>query len=305
MQIIGEQVVLLVGSVGAQSNCPKGENYAPCTCSSLRQDYIITCTEVPMRRVKAIFTNVTTTSFLRVLLTPATTDAIIPIDVLSTKQVTSMISIICPNINYRLNVNANALRNAGATVRAFEIRNCDLTGLDFAFLRGFSNVDSFYFDFTSNIQSSLISELPSLPKLTSLNVAYSYGLDNWTDFPVLSRGLTTVIFNNNYELGDQGIANILNWLTNSSTSTLSTIWIRNNQITKIPELLNAASFPAVNDVMYDLNSIPVIKSGSVSFSRPVQRLDINAARVETIEPGAFIGKFFFLNDLKAIKNRFV
>jgi len=165
-----------------------------------------------------------------------------------------------------------------------------LASVDFNFLAGFKNLQKLHFAANSNFQTSGIAKLPTLANLVELHFSHNHGLNSWTNFPVLSKGLTTLMFDSNHELNDNGVATILNWVRQKSTNSLSSVMIHNHlhQITKIPTLLTSSGFPNLNNIHYDRNDIQFIPAGSLKFLKPLQ-LTMNSSLVRIIENGAFVG----------------
>ncbi len=170
------------------------------------------------------------------------------------------------------------------------VENCDLARVDFNFLAGFKSLQKIHFVSNSNFQTSGISKLPALPNLVELHFSHNHGLNSWLNFPILSRGLTTLSFDGNHELNDNGVSTILNWVRQQSTNTLSNVTFHNHfhQITKIPSLMTSSGFPNLNNIHFDRNDIHFISAGALKFLKPLQ-LTVNSSALEKIENGAFIG----------------
>jgi len=244
-----------------------------------------------MADVKSVFTKTNTPSVYAVYLTPQSSEIDIPEDILANKIATDAIKLTCPNSNYRMTVNVNAFRNTKSQTKNFEIRNCNLIEFNFGFLENFSSLSSILFGSSTGFQSSGIARLPNLPKLDGIVFYDCEGFNDWNSYPTLSRGISGLIFEGNRQINDQSLNNLLSWLAPTSGKTLKTFWLYDQgvQISRIPSIIQS-SFSNLSDVSYDLNSFSTITAGAVRFSGSIQRLDINYADVNVIEPGAFVGK---------------
>ena len=290
-QIGPKAVLLLVGSTSGQSICPgSGDNVAPCLCNRPdSQGDVITCSGVAMSTVQSVFNSMSSSSVFSVVLTPLASESTIPSNVLSNKLVSGTITLVCPNsASYKLSVNTNAFNPTKTITTGVGLRGCDLNGFNFGFLSGFTAINSLYFDSDLNIHLSGIANLPSLPTLSLLSFGYSSGLNSLTTFPAL-KGVKQLIFDHS-TLSDQGIANFLNWGANNFASTLSSVWIYSSQITQMPTKLNPSTFPSLSSISFDSNSISSLSSGSLTFTQPIQRLDITNCGLQTMAQGTFVGK---------------
>ena len=79
------------------------------------------------------------------------------------------------------------------------------------------------------------------------------------------------------------------FLTTSGVTPLGAIDMWNNLLTVVPAQIPL--FPQVNYVDVGQNVIPIIKSGAFNFVKTLTFLYISDCQVNTIEPGAFGGKY--------------
>lgn len=180
----------------------------------------------------------------------------------------------------------NAFGSSKEQLTSVEISHCNLEKLDMAFVGGCDNLDTLSITESSQLETGL-SSLPSLPSLTSLTINDCTGLNEWTKFPVLANGLNIFHVFGNQDLGDDGADRILEWIEKSSASTLESLQMNSNALSKIPERLSA--FRELAHLSLQNNIIPEIPTGSLSFSAPVKSLYVYADQVKAIQPEALSG----------------
>lgn len=238
-------------------------------------------------------------------LTPPSSDTIIPADVLSTRRFKS-VSIYCPTKDYHLVIDPDAFRSTRNFTTYLSIDSCNLAQLDFSFLTGFDQLADLDIFKSTNLHLSW-SNLPPLHSLTLLTIDPTSRLNDWVDFPTLSRGLTKVEIALSEDDGfqDEGVNRFLTWALKSSTETLRTlkIYAPSGSLEQMPRQLsfftkldyldvsNPAGFPYPfwpSDSFLGLKTVP---TGSLAFTAPVRFVRVCSGQVSTIEPGAFKGNF--------------
>jgi len=170
----------------------------------------------------------------------------------------------------------------------------DGSQLDWGFLLGFNQLTNLTLVTVYHVEKSLPT-LPLLPKLTLLEMNDVRGLntDSIITFPTLSTGgLKTFAFRQSEKHSDASVSRILDWILLSSSKTLEILKISLIGITEIPSQI--PSFTALTYLNLGSNSISTIKNGALIFSVPVSALELGQNKINSIEPGAFQGKFVYI-----------
>lgn len=289
--------MLLIGSALGQAGvCPNGEDYRPCTCHHYSYGDEVYCNNVPLAEVANVFKRTTPAELYRFdLYLPRTEEAshTLPAHLLNNHRVTFRIELHCPTSHdHKLFLHPDAFLLSRESAQLLWIYDCDTTGLDFEFLYGFDALRYIYLYYSSNVHLAQWATLPELLQLTRLYVINSTGLNEWTQFPTLARGLTDFILDND-NINDVAMDRILSWAAESSANSLKYLSIPQNDLTRIPS--QAISRFTLLEQLFLGNQrrgIPVIPAGALSFQSRISQLGINSDGVSTIEPGAFQGNIF-------------
>lgn len=285
---------ILTGPVKAQTNCPNGENYAPCVCYYANREYEVGCDQVLMEDVLSVFKRTTpsnmTTLTIYTSANDASIDAIItiPKDLLNEHQVHSEIRIYNPNSSYLLQIDQEAFRSSRNFTTECYLGDSDLSRLDFKFLTGFDELSILTVGYASNAHLANWTSLPQLPNLKTLTIYDSTGLNDWTTFPPFIRDLENLkLFSN--KIQSVAMDRILSWAVSHSASTLQSLLIDGNDLTSIPRQI--PEFTSMIKLYMDgqKTGIPLIPSGSIKLSVPDSYVYLSANKIAIIEPGAFQG----------------
>ena len=241
---------------------------------------------VPLSNVSLIFNNNRTDNFLDGLLAlyPQPEDqGLVPADLLGSWRVTQ-ISVTCPARDYKLDVDRHAFRSSSNNMISFALINCDSILLDWSFLEGFHQLSDLRVMSSSHV---LIKTLPALPGLLSLTIQDS-SLNISEEFlPWMISYLREFSLYNTSNSNDQVMDKWMDWLVNSSSSTLDLLWIPANNLTRIPSQVGL--FSELNVLVLGDNLLPPLTNGSLSFSVPVNYVSFNNSQIGVVEPGAFQG----------------
>ena len=286
----------IVDQAVSQINCPNREDYSPCTCefTDESQEYSITCSDVPLVDIVGVFNRTTPAdlnSFDLYMSQESSQD--IPANLLNNHRVNSVIDLHCQskNRNNLLRVDPDAFRSSKNVTKSFALNFCDISQLEFNFLNGFDTLSTLNLFTVANIHlADWAQSFPTLPSLNNLVIYNSTGMNDWTTFPRLSLGLVNLFLSAN-QLSDDSMDRILNWtLEYSSSNTLMSLFVRKNNLTRIP-----AQIPNFKSLMYldmadQVSGIPSILSGSLNLaSLLVLTLDLDGNNISKVEPDAFNG----------------
>ena len=275
------------------NKCPNQDDYSPCACDIVAAEYTLSCSQKQQKEIRDAFRRTSPADFPKLTLSPASNESTIVADLLgSNHRVTRELWLSCPSTSYPLSLDPDAFMSSRKTIKFIYINNCNLSGLDFHFLVGFEVLEMISFSVTSNIGQALWSSMPPImPKLATLSILYSTGLNDWTEFPPLTPGLQQIqVFNS--ELTDQGMDRIAQWAQEYSSDTLVELYAAIGNLTKIPKQISSLS-QLKRLYLFDQlmePGIATIPAGSLTFTAPVQYLNLFSCGVKTIEPGAFKGR---------------
>ena len=290
------------------ANCPQGEDFSPCTCDGGDNttlegpSWSIFCIRVHLVEVRSIFNRANEAlNLTRFELIPSPIgDGIlsIPVDVLGQKvKVTQKLNLFCPNRDYRLMIDREAFRSSKSSTKEVIIGNCNLSRLEWHFLIGFDDLESLSILSSTNLHQIKWADLPALPELSIFRIRQSQGLNEFSQTkslqqfrPTFVHGLTEVYLGSN-GLRDQGLDQILSWISNSSAGSLKVLGLDNNALNRIPSHI-VSRFKKLEDLDVSYNKIQKIPRGMFNFSSPVKRLDLSMCPLNNLEPDAFQGKIF-------------
>ena len=282
---------MLVDPASGQANeCPNGEDYSPCRCEFSGDSTRITCATT-LEQVSNVFRRTIAADLDAISLELVSADAngTIPADLLSNHRALGI------EIYYKpIRVDPQAFRASKDFTEFIKLAEMVMDGFDFTFMTGFSRLVSTQIARPSNIISADWTSWPLLPSLESFSIFQSKGgLNDWTTFPRLSRGLNRLDLSYN-EIQDEAMDRILNWTVQYSADTLQELWVTDNDLAKIPWQLPVRSFPKLETLgLGDQRAgISFIPSGS--FYHLADRLSVYYlysphAKIGTIQDGAFQG----------------
>lgn len=277
----------------AQQDCPNGEDYSPCTCLP---DLEIQCDRVKASVIQDVFSRTSAIDLNRFEMTQSPEENVIPADLLGNKRFRTIV-LLCPADDHTPKIDSRALLSSAEHTTGLWIDGCDLTLFDFTFLTGFDRLEDLRIYWSSNVHRAEWANQPILPSLSQLTINNCPGLNDWTRFPLLAKGLNGFYLHGALDVQDEAMDRILNWILRSLDTdvTLRNLDISGNALTRIPRAI--ASFRSLVDIDISNNYASQIKSipaGSFAFSPdvPMQYLYLSSNQVNSIEPGAFEGKFF-------------
>ena len=277
--------------VKGQVNCPNEDNYAPCTCSGGSTSLpIISCNGVPLETILDIFAQTDPVSVpirLSITLSASETVAIVPANLLGNK-VASTITINCPLDTFELTINSNAFSSSSGNATSIVVNKCNLVDSKLAFFTSFTELVSLTLTGITNLQSILPTLPYPLPSLSSLNFFNSRGWNEIDSLPqVLINGLTALDMGSSL-IEDVAMNKILDWIVKSSNSSLKTIYIDQNKLTKVPQQISA--FTVLENLHLENNEIASISATAFSFTAPIVFLSLDNNLISEIPAGAFKGK---------------
>lgn len=177
------------------NTCP--EDYSPCTCQQLKfMDYMeVSCDGVSLHSVQSVLRR-SSKDITMLRLTLPSDNSTIPADIYGGKRILYSVMSCSPSSS-PLEIHPDAFRSSQAYTRAFEIKGCDMSQLDYKFLADFTVLRSLKFDNFSNLATTFHTFPKVLPSLTDLSVADSPDFYNFTflDLPFIANLSSVEIHN--------------------------------------------------------------------------------------------------------------
>ena len=200
-------------------------------------------------------------------------DMHLPSNLLADHYVLNEINIECLEKEIKnFKIDSNAFSSSRNFLKVFKVSLCDISGLNLFFFQGFEKLSTISFDSIANANLVNWTTLPPLPKLATLDIINSKGLDKWAQFPFpINMKLKYLnLFGN--KMDDLAMDQFLQWIDGSPSSDfLDFLDLGENALTQIPRQLS--SFKKLSVINLDRNRlIKIIPSGSFNFSHLVKKL---------------------------------
>ena len=280
--------LLVAGTVSnSRAEC---EDYSPCVCG---QDALgnlyVNCIDVLPVDIQVAFNKTTAQDIYSLVLILPAAGGNIPADLLSGKRAL-IIDLLGPNSDFQLVMDPAAIRSSSNYTKQLVISKCNLSLMDFTFLRGFARLEELRLDYATNIKP--VEKLPPLVSLSGLTIDNSRGFEALVDFPAIAFSRLSRLYLYNDDLNDESLAIILNAFVSapSASATLEVLALGNNRITRAPEQIGF--FPSILDVALTKNNISLITAGAFSLSAPgIRSIYLNNNSLNAIEPNSFQGFF--------------
>lgn len=164
-------------TIATAQDCPYDCPYdlSPCSCyrsSNFDCQSLITCDNVSMADVAAVFQSKPAMNITRLILRIRPEGDAIPADLLGQSRLTNELMVYGPQNDPLLKVDPNAFRSSkNSSLNYVFLSNFDLSQMDFDFLADFPSVGTLIFDSLLNLDRSL-QTLPFLPTLADLHFHY-------------------------------------------------------------------------------------------------------------------------------------
>lgn len=277
----------LVDATPARVACQ--DDFFPCSCSENDGTITVECNGVSGMDIRSAFNGATSISHVdQLFIQVPDSCGFFPADMLRGKTATS---IYVRGNSCSLVIDSNAFISTLHHTKVFDIRSISLQFLDFAFLRGFSVLETLFFFECSDVYT--LQLLPSLPSVLIFVNDKSSGSASITDFPV-GRSFERLVefYWRNGDLNDSVAEIIFEAVSQSpSVNTIKTSDISfNYQITRMPTALS--HFQNLEKLYLMKLNITVLKTGSFLFHvNPPVTIYLYENPITSIEAAAFVGKW--------------
>ena len=271
--------------------CPNVEDYSPCQCRpQITNNYkpTLDCKLSDIENVRKMFHSATTSDIEQLFLIPLPNQSYVPKDLFFKHRFTNIVlwgNEIKTGEQFRPEIHPEAFGSSTRHyTKLFKIVNCDMALLNFTFLTGFHQLDTFSIYNSAHFH---LQNFPQLPNLINLHIVNTTGLNEWTSFPTLIKGLVNLEMEEN-GLYDDDAGRILDWiLKGPSKATLSWLDLCVNKLTRIPDKIK--SFKRLGLVFLDSQKGTGFGFiSALSLPGPLDLYILNS-HVSEIEHGIFKG----------------
>ncbi len=284
IQIATLFIVLVAGVLpNIQAEC---ENYSPCACGQdANGNLYVNCIDVMPSDIQAAFNKTTALDIYSLVLILPAAGGTIPADLLAGKRALIIDLLGTSRDSFQLIMDPAAIRSSSSYTKQLVISKCDISLLNFDFLRGFARLEELRLDTTSNVKP--IENLPPLTSLVGLAIDNSQGFNDLINFPARAFSSLDHLYFYNDALSDQAVDIVLNaFVSSTSANTLTTLTLSKNQITRVPSQI--VSLPNILNFALTNNNISMVNTGAFSLTAP-KKIYLNNVSLDTIEPNAFQG----------------
>ncbi len=215
----------------------------------------------------------------------------IPDYILGNTYVESDIRVECSGDLLPLHISENAFYPAKKTSNGFALIGCNLSNSSMGFLEGFNVAKMIAIDTTSGLGHVFPSFPIRLPKLNALMFTGGIG---WGTLmigpkPLEAELLTRFYVTGSVDMTDEAMDIIMNWAAMSFNSTLESLYLFSNKLTKIPRQIE--SFDRLGVVELRGNHFPIVLSNSlVMKAEEVFFVTLSDCNIYEIQPDAFQGR---------------
>jgi len=297
-----------VKRVNGETSCDQ-EDYRPCLCTSdgvWDLDDILCKSEissnVTTQDIKEVFDRILSTIFGKLDLSDLTDpqkEIWIPNNFISNKVFTE-IDITCILYqNFIYKIAPNAFKSSSEYTTRVQITACYLQpDFGLSFIEGFSKLTMLEIESAKDM-GNVMSTFPiHLPSMINLKMTNCLGWNSMKTMPSAmedARNVLTFYLTGSFDMNDNVMNMMMEWVAQSFNSTLESLFLYSNNLTKIPEkteyLVRLKTFDIRN------NSFPWIASHSLRFNTEKMKMIISGCGIQDIEQGAFQGKHQDINGL--------
>jgi len=251
----------------------------------------IRCIDELVPTVLNVFNRTSTIELSEVSFYKNSADDFIPNHLISNKK-TGKIFFDCTYPTQAVRVSKDAFDSTRQHTTYAELSNCLLQDSDLSFIDGFTQMS--YLSITNfDEMGKAFSTFPTnLHFISNLKLIRCSGWDTLVNPPSPIVGNTRLVrldITQSVDMNDDVMNMVMEWTAASFNSTLKSLYIYSNNLTRIPPQIEL--FGAMDVLDISNNLFALIPSGSLKFNSNVLSLiDISNCGVKDIEPVAFVGK---------------
>jgi len=213
----------------------------------------------------------------------------IPNYLLRNTYVEQDVTVKCSDL-FPLYISENAFYPAKKTFKQFQLLGCNLSNSSMSFLEGSNSAKTISIDSSSGMGHAFSSFPSRLPKLGALTFHNGIGWDTLMNSPKpLEAELFTKFYvTDSVDMTYEAMDIIMNWATVSFNSTLESLYIYSNNLTKIPQQIE--SFGRLGIVDLSSNYFLLVPSRSIVMKADeVFLITLSDCNIYEIQPDAIQG----------------
>ena len=190
------------------------------------------------------------------------------------------------------NIAKDAFNSTRQHTTNLDLSFCRLRDSDLSFLDGFNKLTYLRIDYFYEM-GRLFSTLPSnFPEITNFKLSRCFGWNTLVNAPppiVGARKLTRLDIIQSTDMNDDVMDSVMTWAVQSFNLTLTSLYIYNNNLTRIPTQIEF--FGKLITLDLNNNFFPLIPKSSLKFqSDDLNLIDLSNCGVKDIESNAFEGE---------------
>ncbi len=250
----------------------------------------IRCIDELVPTVLNVFNRTSTIELSEVSFYKNVADDFIPDHLISDKR-TGKIFFDCVYPTRPVRVSKNAFDSTRQHTTYAELNNCLLQDSDFSFIDGFTQMS--YLSITNFYEmGKSFSTFPTnLQFISNLKLIQCSGWDTLVNpsSPIVgATRLARLDITQSFDMNDDVMNMVMEWTAASFNSTLKSLYIYSNNLTRIPPQIEL--FGAMDVLDISNNLFALIPAGSLKFkSNVLSLIDISNCGVRDIESSAFVG----------------
>ena len=272
------------------------EDYSPCACEGLEMDgrNFIMCDDFEVAVVMDVFNRTHATDLAEITIHKSWNDILIPNNLISNKK-TEKLVFDCGEI-IKATFEKDSFNSTRSYTTIIELYKCLLwQDSDLSFIDGFTKMKSLLIEKFDDM-GRIFSTFPTnLPTLSHIKLIQCYGWDTLMHAPlpiVDARNFIRLDVVESVGINDDVMNVVIEWAVQSFNSTLKSLYIHSNNLTRIPSHIEF--FGRIETLDMKNNFFPRILAGSLKItSKDLGFVDLSNCGVIEMEPNVFEGKTIF------------
>ncbi len=282
--------------IKAQNMCDQGD-YSPCECATQGPQYYdsLYCdgSLVTVEAVAGLFERVTTPVFDTFTMTyfPNAVDGGIPANFTAGKIIMQTIVIECLDHTF-VKISDNAFDSTAPFTTIVQFKKCNLE--NFNFLNNFSKITSLLIDSFPDLGNIFVTFPTYFPLLIVLTIRDCLGWNHLQNMPSIleAKQLKTFYLTGSVNMDDDATSLVMDWAAHSFGSSLTSLYLYNNNFTKIPSQIEF--FSRLNYLDLEENLINIVPKYSLTLnSSELKFVSVSNCGINDIEPDGIQGNICF------------
>jgi len=250
----------------------------------------ITCNEEELSVVMDVFNRTQSTELAEITIYKSHIDESIPDNIFSSKK-TGKITFDCLNYPF-IKIDKDAFDSSRQYLTVMELYRYIWAESDLNFIEGFIKMTSLYIDSFHGMERAFPTFPANLPAINNIKLIHCVGWNSLVNAPPPVVGATNFArldVTKSVDMNDDVMNLVLEWANQSFNSTLKSLYINFNNLTRIP--FQIQFFGKLDTLDMRNNLFSIIPAGSLKFTtNDLTLIDLSNCGVQVIEPNAFEGK---------------